>query len=137
MPNVQYDPVVSEVIEAAIRVHRVLGPGLLESPYQACLAHALIRKGLRVERQVPVPVVFEDIRLDCGYRLDLVVERDVIIEVKSVDKLVPIHTAQVLTYLRLTGARRALLLNFNGLTLKEGIRSFLGGKQVPGSSKGQ
>ena len=125
MTEVERDPVVSEILAAAIRVHRALGPGLLESAYQFCLVHALTLKGLRTQRQVPVPLFFEGVHLDCGYRLDIVVERDVIVEVKSVEKLLPIHTAQVLTYLRLTKARRALLLNFNGLRLRDGLRSFL------------
>ena len=125
MTAVERDPIVSQILDCAIRVHRALGPGLLESAYQACLNHALLTRGLRVQRQVPVPIAFEHVTLDCGYRLDLVVDGDSIVEVKSVDKLQPIHDAQVLTYLRLAGARRALLLNFNALRLKDGIRSFL------------
>ena len=136
MPDVQRDPIANEIIGGAIEVHRELGPGLLESAYQACLAHELLERGLIVERQVPVPVFFKGIRLDCGYRLDLLVNSDVIVEVKSVERLLPIHDAQVLTYLRLTGARRVLLLNFNELTLKQGLRSFLGpGKKVPAIHK--
>ena len=132
MADVHRDPVVQEIIGAAIEVHSELGPGLLESAYQACLVHSLFRRKLRVERQVAVPIVFDGLHLDCGYRLDLLVERNIIVEVKSVRELEPIHTAQVLTYLRLTGARQALLLNFNCLRLKDGLRSFLGhGKQVP------
>jgi GxxExxY protein len=132
MAEFQSDPVVGEIISAAIEVHRLLGPGLLESTYQSCLGYEFVQKGMRFERQVPVPVVYKGTALDCGYRLDLLVGGDIIVEVKSVDKLLPIHTAQVLTYLRLTGARRALLLNFNGLTLKQGLRSYLGvGNLVP------
>jgi len=136
MTGVQRDPIASEIIGGAIEVHRELGPGLLESAYQACLAHELLERGLIVERQVPVPVFFKGIRLDCGYRLDLLVNSDVIVEVKSVERLLPIHDAQVLSYLRLTGARRALLFNFNELTLKQGLRSFLGyGKKVPATDR--
>lgn len=120
------------VIGAAIKVHRALGPGLLESTYQACLIHEVTRQGLRVRREVAVPVVFDGVSLDCGYRLDLLVEEQLIVEVKSVERLMPIHTAQVLTYLKLTGARIALLLNFNSLTLKAGLKTFVGpGNEVP------
>ena len=126
MTTVDRDPVVSEIISAAIEIHHDLGPGLLESVYQHCLLHALVHKGIEVLSGVPVQVRYKGAVLDCGYRLDLLVGGDVIVEIKSVEKLQPIHTAQVLTYLRLSGARRALLLNFNGLTLKEGLRSYLG-----------
>lgn len=130
MTHVHRDPTGRQIIDAAIKVHRALGPGLLESSYEVCLDHELNSRGLRVARQVPVPIVYEGIQLDCGYRLDLVVNGDVVIEVKSVERLLPLHTAQVLTYLRLTGARQALLLNFNSVKLMDGLRSFLGdGKQ--------
>jgi GxxExxY protein len=122
----QADPTVDHIIGAAIEVHRELGPGLLESAYQTCLAYELTLRRLDVLREAPIPVVYKGQRIDCGYRIDLLVEGDVIVEVKSVETLLPIHTAQVLTYLRLTGARRALLMNFNGVTLKEGLRSYLG-----------
>ena len=132
------DPTVDNIIGAAIEVHRELGPGLLESAYQTCLAYELAQRKLEVLREAPVPVVYRGQRIDCGYRIDLLVEGDVIVEVKSVEALLPIHTAQVLTYLRLTGARRALLLNFNGLTLKEGLRSYLGqGNGVPIRRRGE
>jgi GxxExxY protein len=105
---------------------------LLESAYEACLAYELRAKGLRVEQQSPVRLVYDDVVLDCGYRLDLLVDGNVIVEVKSVETLQPIHTAQVLTYLRLSGARQALLLNFHCATLKEGLRSFLAkGSDLP------
>ena len=121
------DPVVATTIDAAIEVHRQLGPGLLESTYEACLECELVHRGLQVVRQVAVPVVYKNMRLDCGYRLDLLIDGDVIVEIKSVEQLHPIHTAQVLTYLRLTGARQLLLFNFNSVLLKDGMRSFLGG----------
>src|SRR6187402_884474 len=108
MTHVHRDEVGSQIIDAAIKVHRTLGPGLLESSYEVCLDHELNSRGLRVARQVPVPIVYEGIRLDCGYRLDLVVDGDIVVEVKSVEKLLPLHTAQVLTYLRLSGARQVL-----------------------------
>jgi GxxExxY protein len=126
------DPLVESIIGAAIRVHRALGPGLLESAYKTCLSYEFVKLGLKFDREVPVPIVYEAARLDCAYRLDLLVEGSVIVEVKSVEKLLPIHTAQVMTYLRLTGARHLLLLNFNCLTLKEGLKSFVGtGIRVP------
>ena len=130
MSNLERDPVVSAVIGAAIEVHRSLGPGLLEAAYQTCLAHELCERGLQVEAEVPVPLMFKGIRMDCGFRLDFLVDRGVIVEVKSVEQLAPIHTAQVLTYLRLTGARQALLFNFNGVTLIEGLKSFLGDREA-------
>jgi GxxExxY protein len=126
MTSLQTDPVVSTTIGAAIEVHRCLGPGLLEGVYQTCLAYELVQHGLQVEKEVAVPVMFKGIRMDCGFRLDFLVDRGVIIEVKSVEQLIPVHTAQVLTYLRLAKARQALLMNFNEVTLIEGLKSFLG-----------
>jgi GxxExxY protein len=114
--------ITERIIGAAIEVHRALGPGLLESAYQACLAFELAQRGLHVEQQKPLPVVYRDVRLDCGYRLDLVVEDQVIIEIKAVDKLAPIHEAQLLSYLRLSGCQVGLLINFNVDILKHGIR---------------
>ena len=131
MPNIQTDPVASAIIGAAIEVHRCLGPGLLEAAYKVCLTYALAQRGLRIATEVPVPVVFKGIQMECGFRLDLLVDDGVIVEVKSVEHLLPVHTAQVLTYLRLTGARQALLINFNGATLTEGLRSFLGSGVPP------
>lgn len=112
----------SRIIGAAMEVHRVLGPGLLESAYEACLVWELTERGLRVERQSPVPVRYKGIDLDCGYRLDLLVEDSVIVELKTVRTFDPIHTAQLLTYLRLTGHRVGLLLNFAAPTMKQGIK---------------
>ncbi|RZJ40300.1 MAG: GxxExxY protein [Brevundimonas sp.] len=109
-------------MDAAFDVHRALGPGLLESAYEACLAEDLKRAGLSVERQVGVPVTYGQVRLDVGYRLDMFVERRVVIEIKSIDALASIHTAQVLTYLRFSGARLGYLLNFNTVRLKDGFR---------------
>ena len=109
-------------MDAAFDVHRALGPGLLESAYEACLAEDLERAGLSVERQVGVPVTYGQVRLDVGYRLDMFVERRVVIEIKSIDALASIHTAQVLTYLRFSGARLGYLLNFNTVRLKDGFR---------------
>jgi GxxExxY protein len=110
------------IIGAAIEVHRALGPGLLESAYEACLTFELVQRGLKVEQQKPLPVVYREVKLDCGYRLDLLVEEAVIVEVKAVDRLMPIHQAQLLSYLRLAGFKVGLLLNFNVKVLKDGIR---------------
>ena len=127
-----HDPVVAEIIGASIKIHRALGAGLLESSYEYCLEYELRKRRLLVQRQVPVPLVYEDVRLDCGYRVDLVVDRDVIVEVKSIDTLKGIHSAQMLTYMRLTDARHGLLMNFNCATLKQGLKSFVGrGKSGP------
>ncbi len=110
------------IIGAAIEVHRELGPGLLESAYEECLAYELQSRNVPFERQKPVPVDYKGLRLDCGFRLDLLVGDKVIIELKAVDKLVPIHDAQLLTYLRLTGCKLGLLINFNVPILKQGIK---------------
>ena len=110
------------VIGAAIEVHRALGPGLLESAYQACLAYELEQRGLAATREVPLPVVYGEVTLNCGYRLDLVVENAVVIEVKAVDKLVPIHEAQLLSYLKLSDRRLGLLINFHVTMLRDGLR---------------
>lgn len=111
-----------EIIAAAIEVHRALGPGLLESTYEACLMSELAERGLRVEHQVPVPVTYKGERLECGYRIDLLIERQVIVELKAVDAIHPIHEAQVLSYLKLSGCHVGLLINFNVTLLKDGIR---------------
>jgi len=110
------------VIDAALSVHRTLGPGPLESAYEACLAYELERRGHAVMKQVPMPVVYESVKLDAGYRIDLIIDNEVIVEVKSVDALAPVHEAQLLTYLRLSGRRLGFLVNFNVALLKEGIK---------------
>lgn len=115
------DPVTKAIIACAIKVHRALGPGLLESAYQACLAHELTRTGLGVERELPLPVRYEGLDLPCGYRLDLVVDHQVIVEVKAVERVLPIHEAQLMTYLRLSCIPRGLLINFHVALLKHGI----------------
>ena len=112
------------IIGAAIEVHRALGPGLLESAYEECLARELSLRGLQFERQKPVPVVYKEVKLDCGYRLDFLVEGKVVIELKAVEALAPIHDAIVLTYLRLSGCRLGLLINFHVPVLKDGVRRF-------------
>jgi GxxExxY protein len=122
------------VIGCAIEVHRFLGPGLLESAYESCLAHELISKGHRVERQRPVPVAYRGTRLDCGYRMDLVVDELLVVEIKAVDRLVALHSAQLLSYLKLSGLPLGLLINFNVVLLKQGVRRLKPLKSVSVSS---
>ena len=118
----EIDHLTGEIIGSAIEVHRQLGPELLESTYEACLKYELDLKGLKVERQQSLPMVYKGVSLDCGYRLDLVVEEEVVVEVKSVQELAKVHEAQLLSYLRLRGGGRGLLINFNVKILKQGIR---------------
>ena len=110
-----------EIIGTAIEVHKVLGPGLLESAYEECLCHELHLQNLSFERQKPLPVKYKGIKLDCGYRLDVVVEELIILELKSSERIEPIHKAQLLTYLKLTGLNLGLLLNFNSVVMRDGI----------------
>jgi GxxExxY protein len=116
------DGLTESIIGACIEVHRVLGPGLLESAYEECLCHELVLQGMRYERQRNVPLEYKGMKLDCGYRLDLVVEEKVILEIKSIESLLPVHDAQLLTYLKLTGLTVGLLVNFHVPVLKSGIR---------------
>ena len=110
------------IVDSAIKVHSVLGPGLLESAYEACLKHELLNRGLAVASQVILPVQYDGIATDAGYRIDLLVEDSVIIVLKAVEKVVPIHEAQLLTYLKLSGKKLGLLLNFNVFLMKDGIK---------------
>ncbi len=112
------------IIGAAIQVHRQLGPGLLESAYGECLARELSLRGLRFERQRAVPVVYKDVKLECGYRMDILVEDRIVLELKSLEALAPVHEATILTYLRLSGRSLGLLINFNVAILKDGIRRY-------------
>jgi GxxExxY protein len=112
-------------VDGAFQVHKTLGPGLLESAYEHCLAYEIARRGLSVQRQVALPIVYEGEKLDAGYRLDLVVDGAVIVEIKSIDALAPIHDAQVLTYLKLSGLRIGLLMNFKVALLKQGLKRFV------------
>ena len=114
--------ITETIIGSAIAVHRALGPGLLESAYEVCLAYELAKRGLTCERQKALPVIYEDVRLDCGYRIDLLVEGEVVVELKAAEKLLPIHEAQLLSYLKLSGCAVGLLINFNVKVLKNGIR---------------
>jgi GxxExxY protein len=115
------DPRTSLIIGAAIEVHRVLGPGLLESAYEECLCHELHLRGIGFRRQVELPIEYKGVNLDCGYRVDLIVEEEVILELKCLEKVLPIHQAQLLTYMRLTGKKVGLLINFNVPLLTQGI----------------
>ncbi len=116
------------VINRALKVHTVLGPGLLESSYQECLFYELQKAGLKVEKETPLPLIYEEVKLECGYRVDLLVENKLIIEVKAVEALNDIHLAQVFTYLKLANCKLGLLINFNVLRLKEkGIRRVVNG----------
>lgn len=117
-----YNRITESVIGAAIEVHKKLGPGLLESAYRECLAREFLLRNIPFEREVPVPIVYKDVKLECGYRLDFLVSGRVVIETKSVEALAPIHEAQLLTYMNLGGWEVGLLMNFNVLMLKEGIR---------------
>jgi len=114
-----------EIIGCAYKVHSNLGPGLLESSYEVCLEYELVKMGFEVARQIALPVIYENIKLDAGYRIDLIVNNTVIIEIKSVETIAPIHTAQVLTYLKLADKRLGLLINFNVTDLKEGIKRLI------------
>ena len=116
------DEITGSIIAAAMKVHKSLGPGLLESAYEACLMYELDKQGLVIRNQVPLPVQYDEITLDTGYRIDLMVENTVIVELKSVDKLLPVHKAQLLSYLRLANRSVGLLINFNEVMLKNGIR---------------
>lgn len=118
----EMNAVASKVVDAVFAVHTALGPGLLESIYELCLLHEIKKRGLRAERQVSLPIVYDGLHLDAGLRLDLVVEGRVVIELKAVETLLPIHEAQVLTYLKLSGCRLGLLVNFNSALIKHGIQ---------------
>jgi GxxExxY protein len=116
-----YDRITETIIGAAIEIHKTLGPGLLESAYEACMAYELRQIGYKVNTQKPLPLVYKNVKLDCGYRLDMLIDEKVIVEIKAIDQLLPIHHAQVLSYLKLSGCKVALLINFNERLLKHGI----------------
>jgi GxxExxY protein len=116
-------------IAAAIKIHSALGPGLLESTYAACLLYELLQAGLHVDHQVRLPIVYQTVKLPAAYRVDYIVEKCLIVEIKCVEKLLPIHVAQVLSYLKLTGLKLGLLINFNVPHLRQGIRRVINGSQ--------
>jgi GxxExxY protein len=121
----EFDPLSNRVIGGAIEVHRVLGPGLLESTYRRCLAHELQSNGIACVSEHPVPVEYKGIVLDCGYRIDLPVENELIVELKSVEYVQQVHEAQLLTYMKRAGIRIGLLINFNVTLLKNGVKRFV------------
>ena len=114
-----------KVVDAAFQVHKTLGPGLLESVYEQCLEYELSARRLDVRRQVQVPLIYKELKFDCGFRIDLIVNDEVVVEVKAVERILPIHTAQLLTYLKITEHRVGLLINFNQKTIKSGIHRFV------------
>jgi GxxExxY protein len=118
----EINEVSGQIVDAAMKVHSALGPGLLESAYEACLKYELEQRGVRVQSQQVLPVVYDGIRIDVGYRVDLLVEEAVVVELKAVDKVAPVHEAQLLSYLKLSGKHLGLLVNFNVLHLKDGIK---------------
>ncbi len=120
----EQDPVSGAVIGAAIEVHRHLGPGLLESTYEACLAHELQQRGIAFQLQVPLPVRYKGVSLECGYRIDAIVEGRLLLELKAVERILPIHAAQILTYMRLASVDTGLLINFNVTRLIDGVQRF-------------
>lgn len=122
-----FNQITERVIGACIDIHEQLGPGLLESAYEECLCHELSLLGISFERQKPLPVAYKAVKLDCGYKMDLVVENKIIVELKAVEQLLPIHEAQLLTYLKLSGLTLGLLINFNVPVLKSGIKRIANG----------
>jgi GxxExxY protein len=120
--NTKLNNISGQIVDSAIAVHRELGPGLLESTYQACLAYELRSRGLNVQSEIGLPVVYRDVDLDVGYRLDMLVDDEVIVEIKSIDKLAPIHDAQLLSYLKLSNKKLGLFINFNISRVKDGIK---------------
>ena len=121
----QHNQITHEILDSAYKVHTTLGPGLLESAYRACLAYELRKKGLKVEEEKPVPIIYEEVKLECGYRMDLLVEDAVVVELKTVDSFTDVHFAQILTYLRFGEKKVGLLINFNVKSLKDGIKRFV------------
>ena len=120
--SAEVERVAQQIVDAAFKVHSFFGPGLLESAYEACLAYELLKRGLKVETQVPVPLVYGDVTLDAGFRIDILVNGCVLVEVKAVERMIPVFEAQVLTYLKLTGVRLGFLINFNIPLLNDGIK---------------
>ncbi|MBU1752840.1 GxxExxY protein [bacterium] len=119
----EINQITEKIIGAAIEIHKTLVPGLLESAYEECLCYELSKTKMHFRRQVDLPVVYKEVKLDCGYRIDLLVEEEVIVELKTVERLLPIHEAQILTYLKMMDKRLGLLINFNVSVLRDGIKS--------------
>jgi GxxExxY protein len=121
----EINQITHEILDSAYKVHSTLGPGLLESTYRTCLVYELREKGFKVEEEKTLPLIYENLKLDCGYRIDLLVEDKVVIELKTVENFKDVHTAQVLTYLKLSGCKVGLLLNFYTKSLKDGIKRLI------------
>ena len=122
LTRIQINALSRKILDAAMRVHSELGPGFLEGAYEACLAYELRDSGLKVECQVPYPMHYRQVKLDVGYRLDMVIENSVIVELKAVEKVLPLHQAQIISYLKMSGLNLGLLINFNVASLKDGIQ---------------
>ena len=125
MSKQEYERLATIIVDACFKIHKKYGPGLLESAYQACLVYELKKRGLSVQAEVPLPLIYEEVKLDCGYRLDIVVENCILIELKSVEQLAPIHSAQIITYLKLSKMKMGFLVNFNVPLIKDGIKRFV------------
>jgi GxxExxY protein len=121
----EFDKTSNIVIGCAIEVHKALGPGLLESAYEECLCYELEKADLLFERQKPIPVIYKEVKLDCGYRIDILVENEIVLELKSVDSINPVHLAQILTYMKFSNKKSGLLINFNVTRLKDGLKRFV------------
>jgi GxxExxY protein len=121
------EEIIKIILDEAFYIHKIIGPGMLENVYKTCLAYRLVKRGLFVETEKAIPVVFEEIRMECGYRADIVVERRVVVDTKSIEAIGPLQLAQVLTYLRFLRLRHGLILNFNTVLLKDGIKRVLNG----------
>jgi GxxExxY protein len=121
----QFEKITNDIIGSAIEVHKYLGPGLLESAYEECLAYELQLKGYNIERQKPVPIIYKEVKLDYGYRIDILVDDQVIIELKSIEAFSPVHEAQILTYMKFANKEIGLLINFNVTLLKNGIKRYV------------
>lgn len=121
----ELNQITHEILDSAYKVHTALGPGLLESSYRACLVYELRKKGLRVEEEKPLPLIYEEVKLECGYRIDLLVEGIIVVELKTVEAFTDVHTAQVLTYIKLSDSKVGLLINFYVKSLKDGIKRLI------------
>jgi GxxExxY protein len=121
----EVNEITHDILDSAFKVHTALGPGLLESAYQACLCYELKKKGYKVESEKPLPLVYEEVKLDCGYRIDILVENQVVVELKTVEQFSEVHQAQILTYMKLSKTKYGLLINFNVKSLKNGIKRFI------------
>jgi GxxExxY protein len=123
----RHEDIIKVILDEAFHVHKGIGPGMLETVYKNCLAYRLIKRGLSIEIEKPIPVIFEEVKMECGYRADIVVEKSVVIDTKSIEAIGPLQTAQVLTYLRFLNLRYGLILNFNTVLMKDGIKRVLNG----------